>query len=189
MTDTAAGKVPVITCVSEAWQFLIAHWRLFAPAAAAVAIFSQIGPALALLVAPADPAPQTVMQNVLGDFLTALPSMIAGLLYTAAILRKAVRNEFTGRFGLAFGADEVRFTSGRRWSSPASQASYPVEWTIETPVGRHALRAMFDAQELDSRASTGGFYWEGLAELLDADDRTVGRGYLEMTGYAAALRL
>lgn len=108
MTDTAAGKVPVITCVSEAWQFLIAHWRLFAPAAAAVAIFSQIGPALALLVAPADPAPQTVMQNVLGDFLTALPSMIAGLLYTAAILRKAVRNEFTGRFGLAFGADEVR---------------------------------------------------------------------------------
>ncbi len=89
----------------------------------------------------------------------------------------------------SFGADEVRFTPGRRWSSPASQASYPVEWTIETPAGGHALRAMFDAQELDSRASTGGFYWEGLAELLDADGRAVGRGYLEMTGYAAALRL
>jgi predicted secreted hydrolase len=89
----------------------------------------------------------------------------------------------------SFGADEVRFTPRRRWASPASQASYPVEWTIETPVGRHALRALFDAQELDSRASTGAFYWEGLAELLDADGRAVGRGYLEMTGYAAALRL
>jgi predicted secreted hydrolase len=32
-------------------------------------------------------------------------------------------------------------------------------------------------------------YWEGLAELLDASERRVGLGYLEMTGYAAKLRL
>jgi len=90
----------------------------------------------------------------------------------------------------SFGADEVRFMPGRRWASPVSQASYPVEWTIETPAGRHVLRALLDAQELDSRASTGAFYWEGLSELVDAaDGRAVGRGYLEMTGYAAALRL
>ena len=108
MTDTTAGKVPVFACVREAWQFLIANWRLFVPAAAILAVVSQIGPALALLTVPADPAPQTVMQNMLGDFITVLPSMIAGLLYTAAILRKAVRDEFTGRVGLAFGADEVR---------------------------------------------------------------------------------
>lgn len=108
MADTAAGKVPVFACVREAWQFLIANWRLFVPAAAILAVVSQIGPALALLTVPADPAPQTVMQNMLGDFITVLPSMIAGLLYTAAILRKAVRDEFTGRVGLAFGADEVR---------------------------------------------------------------------------------
>jgi predicted secreted hydrolase len=87
-----------------------------------------------------------------------------------------------------FAADEVQFTPGRRWRSPASQADYPVEWTIETPAGRHQVRARLDAQELDSRASTGTFYWEGLSDLLDAQGRAVGRGYLEMTGYAGTLR-
>jgi predicted secreted hydrolase len=51
------------------------------------------------------------------------------------------------------------------------------------------VRAVFDAQELDSRNSTGAVYWEGLCELLDSADRLVGRGYLEMTGYAAPLKL
>ena len=39
------------------------------------------------------------------------------------------------------------------------------------------------------RGSTGTVYWEGLSELLDAGGRRVGLGYLEMTGYAGALRL
>ena len=88
-----------------------------------------------------------------------------------------------------FGPDEVRFIAGRRWLSPDSQASYPVEWTIETPAGRHRIRALFDAQELDSRGSTGACYWEGLSDLLDSQGRRVGRGYLEMTGYAQRLIL
>ena len=46
-----------------------------------------------------------------------------------------------------------------------------------------------DGPWLDSRRSTGSAYWEGLSELLDAQGRPVGRGYLEMTGYAGALRL
>lgn len=108
MTDTTAGKVPVFACVRDAWRFLIENWRLFAPAAAIVAVVSQIGPAFATLTTPSDPAQQTVMQSMLGDFIVVLPSMIAGLVYTAAILRKAVRDEFIGRVGLAFGADEVR---------------------------------------------------------------------------------
>jgi predicted secreted hydrolase len=88
-----------------------------------------------------------------------------------------------------FAADAVRFTPGRIWRSPASDASYPVEWTVDTPAGRFTVRALLDNQELDSRASTGAVYWEGLSELLDAQGRRVGRGYLEMTGYAAALKL
>ena len=88
-----------------------------------------------------------------------------------------------------FGADEVRFTPLRRWTSPATQAHYPVQWRIETPAGRFEVQARLDAQELDSRASTGTVYWEGLSDLLDASGRRVGRGYLEMTGYASPLRL
>ena len=56
-----------------------------------------------------------------------------------------------------------------------------------TPAGRFEVRALLDAQELDSRASTGAIYWEGLSELLDERGRRVGRGYLEMTGYAKPL--
>jgi len=48
---------------------------------------------------------------------------------------------------------------------------------------------LLDDQELDSRTSTGSIYWEGLSDLLDAQGGRVGRGYLEMTGYAAALKL
>ena len=55
--------------------------------------------------------------------------------------------------------------------------------------GRFAVRALLDDQELDSRGSTGAVYWEGLSELLDAGGKPVGRGYLEMTGYAKALRM
>ncbi len=90
---------------------------------------------------------------------------------------------------LPFAADAVRFRAGRRWTSPATAASYPLEWEVDTPAGRHVVRALLDAQELDSRTSTGTIYWEGLAELLDAGGRRVGLGYLELTGYASRLRL
>ena len=89
----------------------------------------------------------------------------------------------------AFAPEEVQFTPGRTWRSPVSQAVYPVEWTVTTPAGTHRVKPLLDAQELDSRASTGAIYWEGLSELLDERGQRVGRGYLEMTGYAGALRL
>ncbi len=88
-----------------------------------------------------------------------------------------------------FAAAELAFEPGRRWASPASKASYPVEWTIATPLGRLAVKALQDDQELDSRASTGGIYWEGLSQLFDAGGRRLGRGYLEMTGYVSRLVL
>ena len=88
-----------------------------------------------------------------------------------------------------FKADEVRFVAQRRWASPQTKASYPVEWAIETPSGNFTVHALLDDQELDSTGSTGAVYWEGLSELRDAQGKRVGRGYLEMTGYAAKLRM
>lgn len=87
------------------------------------------------------------------------------------------------------GAHAVQFTPLRRWRSPATGVSYPVQWRLDTPAGRFEVRALLDAQELDSRASTGSVYWEGLSDLFDAQGRRVGRGYLEMTGYAGTLAL
>jgi predicted secreted hydrolase len=64
-----------------------------------------------------------------------------------------------------------------------------VAWRVVTPAGRHEVLALADAQELDSRASTGTLYWEGLSELVNEAGRRIGLGYLELTGYGGALRL
>jgi predicted secreted hydrolase len=88
-----------------------------------------------------------------------------------------------------FGADDVQFVPQRFWTSPGTRARYPVEWAITTPTGRYTVKAVIDPQELDSRQSTGTVYWEGLSDLFDSNGQSVGRGYLEMTGYAQRLVL
>jgi predicted secreted hydrolase len=88
-----------------------------------------------------------------------------------------------------FKAEEVIFTPLKHWRSAQSGATYPVEWQVSTPAGSYKVVAAMHEQELDSRNSTGAIYWEGLSRLTDMQGRTLGSGYLEMTGYAQALRL
>ena len=88
-----------------------------------------------------------------------------------------------------FSRGEVIFQPVRSWKSALSNASYPVEWVVRTPADFYTVKAVIDNQELDSRSSTGAIYWEGLSELSDSNGQVVGRGYLEMTGYARPLRL
>ncbi|MBA4175527.1 MAG: carotenoid 1,2-hydratase [Leptothrix sp. (in: Bacteria)] len=124
-------------------------------------------------------------------------NLFDGSALTAFVLRRADGSALwaggsfraAGAAPRSFAPDELRLIAGRRWRSPATGASYPVAWQLVSPAGRHSLRALADAQELDSRASTGTVYWEGLSELLDGQGRRVGLGYLEMTGYAGALKL
>ncbi len=89
----------------------------------------------------------------------------------------------------SFNEHEVRFDAESTWASPRTKAVYPTRWRVQTPAGTFTVHALLDDQELDSSGSTGSVYWEGLCELLDAQGRRVGRGYLEMTGYAAPLQL
>ena len=88
-----------------------------------------------------------------------------------------------------FSQGEVTFQPTRFWKSTLSQTTYPVEWRVRTPADVYTVKAVIDNQELDSRQSTGSIYWEGLSDLIDSTGKTVGRGYLEMTGYTAPLRL
>ena len=83
-------------------------------------------------------------------------------------------------------AEQIISTGGRQ--VPIA-FELPVADSLLSPTGRFALRALLDAQELDSRASTGTVYWEGLVELLAPGGARVGLGYLEMTGRAQPLRL
>jgi predicted secreted hydrolase len=88
-----------------------------------------------------------------------------------------------------FKPGEVIFKPLRTWRSPTSRANYPVEWMVRTPADFYTVKAVLDNQELDSSNSTGAIYWEGLCEVRDSNSRLVGRGYLEMTGYAAPLKM
>ncbi len=108
MADTTSGKVPIIACVRQAWMFLLENWRLFLPGAIIVALVSQVGPLLAVLTAAPVAQPQSVLQNAISQIIVYLPAMLISLIFTAAVLRKAVRDEVTGQFGLTFGADEIR---------------------------------------------------------------------------------
>jgi predicted secreted hydrolase len=94
-----------------------------------------------------------------------------------------------GNVKYVFSRGEVLFKPTRIWRSSLSNASYPVEWIVRTPADFYTVKAVVDNQELDSRGSTGAIYWEGLCEVWDSNQKLVGRGYLEMTGYAAVLKL
>jgi len=95
-----------------------------------------------------------------------------------------------GQAARIFTEREVVFIPQRWWTSPDSRARYPVEWRVTTPVGSWLVRALLDAQELDSRSSTGTIYWEGLCDLREVSGNALrGRGYLEMTGYAQRLKI
>jgi len=93
---------------------------------------------------------------------------------------------------------EVGFKPLRHWRSPRTGIEYPVEWAVTIADRRYRLRPLMDDQELDSRASTGAIYWEGAVRLYEVEEGAevgdeagpeLGRGYLEMTGYAERLRM
>jgi len=44
------------------------------------------------------------------------------------------------------------------------------------------IEPLLENQELDARSTTGTIYWEGAVRALSGG-RTVGKGYLELTGY------
>lgn len=85
-----------------------------------------------------------------------------------------------------FGSGEVRFTPIRTWASPRNGARYPVQ--MEIRCGPHTLRTapVLDDQELSTRRPAPINYWEGLVKVSGT---LAGRGYLELTGYAAPLKL
>jgi hypothetical protein len=97
MTETASGKVPVGAVVAASWRFLAQNWRQLFPAALVVAAVTTLGPLLVLMATGPTAG---------GVYLGALVTVIAGVPFTAAVLRKAVRNEFLGPLGLSFGRDE-----------------------------------------------------------------------------------
>jgi len=93
-----------------------------------------------------------------------------------------------GAGGTAGPTPSPRFEPLRLWRSPRTGARWPVAMRLTVGGRTLALQPLLDDQELDTRASTGTVYWEGAVRVLE-HGRAVGRGYLELTGYAGVLRL
>ena len=88
-----------------------------------------------------------------------------------------------------FAPADVTWSAVRRWRSPHTGVSYPVEWKITVGGRTILLRPLLDDQENDARASTGTLYWEGAVRAFDERGQAIGRGYLELTGYGERLKL
>ena len=68
--------------------------------------------------------------------------------------------------------DEWEMTPIRHWQT------WPVEWELQLGSSTFIVEPAFD----DQLMSTSVRYWEGVVFVMD-DDRRVGSGYLELTGY------
>jgi predicted secreted hydrolase len=83
---------------------------------------------------------------------------------------------------------DIDFHALRHWVSPRTAIAYPVQWRIRAGAREIDLEPLLDDQENDTRLSTGAIYWEGAVRAYQ-DEKLVGRGYLELTGYGERLRL
>ena len=78
------------------------------------------------------------------------------------------------------------WTNTHTWTSPRSQATYPIAPRIESAGEVFQLRPLMDDQELGGTI-TGLAYWEGACDVLNADGKVIGRAFLELAGYAGNL--
>lgn len=82
------------------------------------------------------------------------------------------------------GREDFEFEDIRRWEDRLGVA-WPVAWRVRLPAENmeFEVRPAFDAQRW--YATVG--YWEGAVDVIDPRDRRLlGRGYLELSGYADA---
>jgi predicted secreted hydrolase len=87
-----------------------------------------------------------------------------------------------------FSGGDVDFTALRTWHSPHTGADYPVSFRVRIGERQFTLVPLMDDQENDTRLSSGAVYWEGAVRASE-QQRPVGRGYLELTGYERPLSL
>ncbi len=86
------------------------------------------------------------------------------------------------------GPSEVVFEPIGQWQSPRSGIRYPVRMRVTVARIAWELRPLMDDQELDDRVGVGTAYWEGAVVAWSGQQR-VGRGYLELTGYAGRVEM
>jgi predicted secreted hydrolase len=78
--------------------------------------------------------------------------------------------------------------SGATWTSPVSQAVYPIGWRLRVPAAGLDLTVepFFPAQEMQLSFT----YWEGAVRVsgVSGGQPVTGQGYVELTGYLGSMQ-
>jgi predicted secreted hydrolase len=77
--------------------------------------------------------------------------------------------------------EAVQLTPLREWTHPLTGVVFPVDWVIDTPLGRFAITPVFDYQAGDHFAGIPD-YWEGVVTIHQEEltGEQIGWGYLEV---------
>lgn len=86
-----------------------------------------------------------------------------------------------GRYSI-LQADDLATRPERRWRDREG-VEWPLSWHIEVP--GHGIDLIVDAAFDNQRWRASVPYWEGMVEIRNSgDERSIGRGYMELSGYA-----
>ncbi|HET9392610.1 MAG TPA: lipocalin-like domain-containing protein [Candidatus Rubrimentiphilum sp.] len=80
--------------------------------------------------------------------------------------------------------NQFQVTATSRWRSPVTHAQYPSSWHVRVPSAslNVTITPVLADQEFALRSSPS--YWEGAVDIRDAaNSRSLGQGYVELTGY------
>ena len=77
-------------------------------------------------------------------------------------------------------AEDYALTPTRFWTDSDGNA-WPIAWSLMLDGELMHIQAMVDDQLMDD----GLRYWEGFVAVRDAQQRQLGRGYMELTGYGS----
>lgn len=132
---------------------------MFVPAALATAVIAQIGRAATSMLG----GPQASSAAVL-DFAVAIPMIIGGLMFSAAVLRKAVRDEFIGPIGLTLGRDEMRLLGV---GASATLLSIPIFLVLMMVLSATVMRSLASSPEaLEALAADPDAMLKAIVEAL-----------------------
>ena len=117
------------------------------------------------------------------------------MLYQMRLTNGAIDPISSGTFVRADGSSvaltsaDFQMTPDAFWKSKTTKANYPIGWRVAVPKEQleFTVRPVLPDQEL---ALDPIIYWEGAFDLVGTRSGKPirGRGYLELTGYAAPLQ-
>jgi predicted secreted hydrolase len=111
------------------------------------------------------------------------------MLYQMRLKNGGIDSHSSGKWIAADGAatdlasDDFRLVSEKLWKSPASKATYPIEWRLSIP--KLDLKLEVAPPVMNQELDLSVVYWEGCIRLKGwrAGKPVDGVGYMELTGY------